>query len=146
GAWRRPPYLSSPQEPIILRHPPSPVRGSMVTAAAWGARLAAHKDPDLKRSVWQLANAALLFAGAWALMYASLGVGYWLTLLLAVPAAFLLVRLFIILHARGPGAFFRSPRVAGVVGSMLGVLPLTPYHYWKNTHALHHARRRTLEH
>ena len=48
----------------------------MVTAAAWGARLAAHKDPDLKRSVWQLANAALLFAGAWALMYASLGVGY----------------------------------------------------------------------
>src|SRR5207247_2029676 len=83
-------------------HPPSPVRGSMVTAAAWGARLAAHKDPDLKRSVWQLANAALLFAGAWALMYASLGVGYWLTLLLALPAAFLLVRLVLLRPARRP--------------------------------------------
>jgi len=118
----------------------------MVTAAAWGARLAAHKDPDLKRSVWQLANAALLFAGAWALMYASLGVGYWLTLLLAVPAAFLLVRLFIIQHDCGHGAFFRSPRVADVVGSILGVLTLTPYHYWKKTHAIHHATSGNLEH
>jgi len=48
---------------------------------------------QLRRSVWQLASAAALFAGAWALMYASLRVGYWLTLLLAVPAAFFLIRL-----------------------------------------------------
>ncbi len=63
--------------------------------ANWAARLTAYKDPDIKRSIWQLVSTAVLFAGAWALMYVSLGVGYWLTLLLAVPAAFLLVRLFI---------------------------------------------------
>jgi len=80
------------------------------------------------------------------LMYASLGVGYWLTLLLAVPAAFLLVRLFIIQHDCGHGAFFRSPRIADVVGSILGVLTLTPYHYWKKTHAIHHATSGNLEH
>ena len=118
----------------------------MTTEAAWGARLARYKGPDLKRSVWQLASAVGLFAGAWALMYLSLSVGYWLTLLLAVPAAFLLVRLFIIQHDCGHAAFFRSARVADIGGSILGVLTLTPYHYWTKTHALHHATSGNLEH
>src|SRR3977135_3167252 len=118
----------------------------MANEAAWAARLARYKGPELKRSVWQLASAAGLFAGAWALMYASLAVGYWLTLLLAVPAAFFLIRLFIIQHDCGHGSFFRSTRVADVVGSILGVLTLTPYHYWKKTHALHQAPSGNLEH
>ena len=117
----------------------------MATVTAWGARLARYKAPDLKRSVWQLGSALALFAGTWALMYVSLGVGYWLTLLLAVPAAFFLVRLFIIQHDCGHAAFFRSTRVADIVGSILGVLTLTPYHYWKKTHALHHATSGNLE-
>ncbi len=115
-------------------------------AAVWAARLAPYKGPDAKRSVWQLASAAALFAGVWALMYVSLAVGYWLTLLLAVPAAFFLIRLFIIQHDCGHGSFFRSTRVADLVGSILGVLTLTPYHYWKKTHALHHATSGNLEH
>jgi omega-6 fatty acid desaturase (delta-12 desaturase) len=118
----------------------------MANEAAWTARLARYKGPELKRSVWQLASAAALFAGAWALMYQSLRVGYWLTLLLAVPAAFFLIRLFIIQHDCGHAAFFRSTRAADIVGSILGVLTLTPYHYWKKTHALHHATSGNLEH
>src|SRR5216117_4322095 len=93
----------------------------MATVTAWGARLARYKAPDLKRSVWQLGSALALFAGAWALMYVSLGVGYWLTLLLAVPTCFFLVRLFIIQHDCGHGSFFRSTRAADLVGSVLGV-------------------------
>ena len=115
-------------------------------AAAWAARLAPYKGADLQHSVWQLTGAAALFAGAWTLMYVSLAVGYWLTLLLAVPTAFFLIRLFIIQHDCGHGAFFRSTRAADVVGSILGVLTLTPYHYWKKTHALHHATSGNLEH
>src|SRR5438034_6662576 len=84
----------------------------MANEAAWAARLARYKGPELRRSVWQLASAAALFGGAWALMYASLRVGYWLTLLLAVPAAFFLIRLFIIQHDCGHAAFFRSTRTA----------------------------------
>src|SRR5882762_4481990 len=83
---------------------------TMANEAAWAARLARYKGPELKRSVWQLASAAALFAGAWALMYQSLRVGYWLTLVLAVPAAFFLIRLFIIQHDCGHAAFFRSTR------------------------------------
>ena len=115
-------------------------------AATWRARLAPYIAPDLKRSVLQLVSAAILFAGAWALMYASLAASYWLTLALAVPTAFLLIRLFIIQHDCGHGAFFRSSRAAEIVGSIIGVLTLTPYHYWKKTHAMHHATTGNLEH
>src|SRR5438477_12498889 len=113
---------------------------------AWAARLARYKGPELKRSVWQLASAAALFAAAWALMYASLRVYNWLTHLLALPASFFLIRLFITQHDCGHAAFFRSTRTADIVGSILGVLTLTPYHYWKKTHALHHATSGNLEH
>ena len=118
----------------------------MANDTGWAARLARYKGPELRRSVWQLASAAALFAAVWALMYLSLGIGYWLTLLLAIPAGFFMIRLFIIQHDCGHGAFFRSTRAADIVGSVLGVLTLTPYHYWKKTHALHHATSGNLEH
>ena len=114
--------------------------------ASWSARLARYKGADVRRSLTQLGISGALFAGAWTLMYLSLGVHYWLTLLLAVPTAFFLIRLFIIQHDCGHGSFFPSGRVADAVGSILGVLTLTPYHYWKKTHALHHATSGNLEH
>jgi omega-6 fatty acid desaturase (delta-12 desaturase) len=112
----------------------------------WDARLAPYRRPNTARSVWQLVSTATLLAGAWALMYFSLRVSYWLTLLLAIPAAFLLVRLFIVQHDCGHGSFFRSSRVADFVGSAIGVLTLTPYHYWRKAHAMHHATSGNLEH
>jgi omega-6 fatty acid desaturase (delta-12 desaturase) len=114
--------------------------------APWQARLAPYRRPDDRRSTRQLAVTALLFAAAWALMYWSLGVGYWLTLLLAVPAAFMLVRLFIIQHDCGHGSFFASQKLANRVGAVLGVLTMTPYQYWRKTHALHHSTSGNLEH
>jgi omega-6 fatty acid desaturase (delta-12 desaturase) len=114
--------------------------------ASWSARLARYKGADLTRSVAQLALSSCLFAGTWLLAYLSLGVSYWLTLLLAVPAAFFLIRLFIIQHDCGHGSFFSSGAISDLVGSLLGVITLTPYHYWKKTHALHHATSGNLEH
>jgi omega-6 fatty acid desaturase (delta-12 desaturase) len=118
----------------------------METEALWATRLAAYKGPKLWYSIWQLTTAAALFAGTWVLMYASLEISYWLTLLLAIPAAFFMIRLFIIQHDCGHAAFFKSSRVADTVGSIIGVLTLTPYHYWKKTHAIHHATSGNLEH
>ena len=118
----------------------------MATLESWTARLAPYKGPNRLRSVVQLTTAALFFAGAWALMYASLSVTYWLTLLLAIPTAFFLMRLFVIQHDCGHASFFRSAWLSDTVGSIIGVLTLTPYHYWKKTHALHHATSGNLEH
>jgi omega-6 fatty acid desaturase (delta-12 desaturase) len=58
----------------------------------------------------------------------------------------MLVRLFIIQHDCGHGSFFRSQRLANLVGAALGVLTLTPYQYWRRTHAMHHASSGNLEH
>jgi hypothetical protein len=54
------------------------------------------------------------------------GVGYWLTLLLAVPTAGFMVRCFIIFHDCCHGSFFRSMKANDRLGLVLGVLVLTP--------------------
>jgi omega-6 fatty acid desaturase (delta-12 desaturase) len=81
----------------------------------------------------------------WGLMWLSLGIGYWLTLLLAVPTAGFLVRLFMIQHDCGHGAFFRQRFANDWIGRVLGVLTLTPYDYWRRNHALHHATSANLD-
>ena len=71
--------------------------------------------------------------------------GYGWTLLLALPAAGLYVRLFIIQHDCGHGSYFPSRRANQWVGACLGLLTLFPFGYWKKTHALHHATSGNLD-
>jgi omega-6 fatty acid desaturase (delta-12 desaturase) len=70
---------------------------------------------------------------------------WWLTLLLAVPAAGFLVRLFLIQHDCGHGAFFRNRLVNDWTGRVLGVFTMTPYDLWRRTHAVHHATTGNLD-
>lgn len=70
---------------------------------------------------------------------------YWLTLLLAVPTAGLLLRLFIIQHDCGHGSFFRSRAANDYLGRALSVLTLTPYGSWSQGHAAHHASTGNLD-
>ena len=70
---------------------------------------------------------------------------WWLSLLLAIPAAGFLVRLFMIQHDCGHGSFFRHRMANDWVGRVIGVLTLTPYDFWRRTHAIHHATSGHLE-
>ena len=72
-------------------------------------------------------------------MLAALEVSYWLSLLLALPAAGFLLRLFLIQHDCGHGTFFRNRLTNDWVGRVLGVITLTPYDLWRRSHATHHA-------
>lgn len=65
-------------------------------AAALTQDLVRYREPSGSRAVWELAVTAGMLLANWALMWAALGIGYWLTLLLAIPAAGFLVRLFMI--------------------------------------------------
>jgi omega-6 fatty acid desaturase (delta-12 desaturase) len=71
--------------------------------------------------------------------------GYWLTLIIAVAAAGFLVRLFMIQHDCGHGAFFRKRAANDWIGRVIGVLTLTPYDVWRRSHAIHHASSGNLD-
>ena len=114
-------------------------------APAWNRILAPYKKPHLGRALWQLSTTALLFALGWVLMLRSLEVSYALTIALAFPMAGLFTRLFIFQHDCGHGSFFPSQRANHAVGFVLGVLTLTPYQYWRRTHAIHHATSGDLD-
>jgi acyl-lipid omega-6 desaturase (Delta-12 desaturase) len=114
-------------------------------ARGWTQTLARYRTPSLARSVFELAITAVPLALLWVLMWATLGVGYWLCLLLAVPAAGLLVRLFMIQHDCGHGAFFHHRLANDWAGRVIGVLTLTPYDFWRRTHAVHHSTSGNLD-
>ncbi|MDH3627346.1 MAG: fatty acid desaturase [Acidobacteriota bacterium] len=113
---------------------------------SWGEILGPYARPSVGRSLFQLINTVVLFGIMWFLMYRSLEISYWLTLLLAIPTTGLQARLFIIQHDCGHGSFFRSKTANTILGSILGVVTLTPYTYWRRTHALHHASSGDLDH
>ena len=107
--------------------------------------LARYRQPNPSRALFELAVTLVPLVGLWVLMWLSLDVGYWLTLLLAVPAAGLVVRLFMIQHDCGHGSFFPDKRVNDWVGRALSILTLAPYDFWRRSHAIHHATSGNLD-
>lgn len=124
----------------------SPLTSAVAPATPdWNAILEPYRKPEVWRSTFQLVNTAVPFVLLWALMLWSLQVGYWLTLLLAFPTSMMMMRLFIFQHDCGHGSFFKSRRANGIVGSIIGVVMLIPYSYWRRTHAIHHATSGNLD-
>lgn len=109
------------------------------------AALRRYQNPSLFRSLFQLATTIVPFSLCWYAAYRSLEVSYGLTLLFALPAAVLLIRLFIFQHDCGHGSFFKSQALNNAVGSIIGVLSFTPYQYWRRTHAIHHANSGNID-
>ena len=58
---------------------------------------------------------------------------FWLAFALTPFAAGLLVRLFMIQHDCGHGAFFPNKHANDWVGRAIGVLTMTPYDHWRRT-------------
>jgi omega-6 fatty acid desaturase (delta-12 desaturase) len=115
------------------------------TVEYWNNILKPYWGADTRRSVTQLLTSAGPFVLFWYLAYRSLAVSYWLTLLLIVPTSGFMMRLFMIQHDCGHGSFFQSRKARDTVGFWIGVLLLTPYEYWRKTHAYHHAHSGDLD-
>jgi len=101
-------------------------------------------QPRIGRSVWEILVTSVPFLLLWALIYAAVSRGYWLGMVLAIPAGGLLLRLFLIQHDCGHGALFHRRSTNDWVGRAVSVLTLTPYDFWRRSHALHHARSGNL--
>jgi omega-6 fatty acid desaturase (delta-12 desaturase) len=115
------------------------------TARDWLEILQRYRQPDVGRSALEIVVTLVPFTFFWVAAWASLYVSPWLTALFVVPAAFFLVRLFLIQHDCGHGALFKKRLTNDWIGRVIGVLTFTPYDAWKRSHAIHHASSGNLD-
>jgi omega-6 fatty acid desaturase (delta-12 desaturase) len=78
-------------------------------------------------------------------IYLTLGVSVALTAVLIIAAAGFLVRVFVMFHDCAHGSLLPSRRANAVVGSVLGLLVLSPFRRWRHDHAVHHATSGRLD-
>lgn len=110
----------------------------------WAKIVKQYQNPDY-RSWIQIANTFVPMSVLYVLMYLSLEVNYILTLLLAIPTGGMIVRAFIIQHDAGHGSFFKNQKWNNRIGIFCSVFTLTPYEFWRHSHAVHHAHNGDLE-
>ncbi len=119
---------------------------SISDADGWRRRLTSYQRPNDWRGLFELAATVLPLGFCWLSMLVALQFHvYWLYGFLLFPAAGFLVRLFMIQHDCGHGAFFGNATANHWVGRLAGVLTLTPYDHWRRTHAIHHATSGNLD-
>lgn len=118
----------------------------LTNPVVWKDLVSGYQKSQTGKSLWQLFNSFIPFIIIWLLMLYSVGFGYWLTLLLAFPAAGFSIRLFIIQHDCGHGSFLKSKRANDLCGLFCSIFTFTPYHYWRKKHAIHHKSAGNLQH
>ena len=102
-------------------------------------KLAPYEKAELSKSIWQIINTIIPFLLLWYLAYKSLSLSYFITFLLIIPTAGLLIRIFIIFHDCCHMSFFKNKRANEIVGTITGILTLFPYKQWRHDHNVHHA-------
>jgi omega-6 fatty acid desaturase (delta-12 desaturase) len=112
----------------------------------WVDIVAPYSHSDARKSMWQFGSTFTLLIGSWAAMFWALEAGFWwLTLILTVPTAGFVIRLFIIQHDCGHGSFFKSQKWNNRLGVFVSVFTLTTYHHWRMRDAIHLATSSNLD-
>ncbi|HQT55283.1 MAG TPA: fatty acid desaturase, partial [Phenylobacterium sp.] len=94
----------------------------------WRQRLAPYQQPSARRSILEIVITAAPLAAIWGVAWVAAHFGlWWVALLLTVPAALFLVRLFMVQHDCSHRAFFRNRHANDWIGRVIGVLTVTPY-------------------
>jgi len=113
----------------------------------WHQQLKNFQASNRLEAAWQLLNTLVPYFCLWFLMVRSIQLGYsyiW-TLILAIPAAAFLVRLFILFHDCVHNSFFKSKSANTFFGYLLGVLVFTSFEDWRFTHLRHHGTYANLD-
>jgi omega-6 fatty acid desaturase (delta-12 desaturase) len=133
------PVVQGPFGPSTDSRTRASVVGPEEPRPAWRDALAPYAQPSLPRGVVGLLTSVLPYLALSAAMYAALGISYWLTLALAIPAAGFLVRTYIVFHDCAHASFLPSRRANRWLGTALGLLVFADFQSWKHNHAMHHA-------
>jgi omega-6 fatty acid desaturase (delta-12 desaturase) len=107
----------------------------------WVQATSRYEKPDLRKATWQILDTFIPYVALWAVMIyiVNSGLPYWVTLVVVLVAAVLLVRIFIFFHDCCHGSFFASSRRNRILGYVSGILTFTPYEDWRRCHAIHHS-------
>ena len=119
----------------------------LISKPDWYRQTAAYCRSDSRKALWQLLNTFLPYFALWWLMVATVEqeYPYWITLLLSVPAAGFMVRIFVLFHDCCHGSFFRSRLANTIVGYVSGILTFTPFEDWRYSHNMHHKSAGNLD-
>ncbi|MGZ8483682.1 MAG: fatty acid desaturase [Candidatus Binatia bacterium] len=106
-----------------------------------------YAQANFRKASWQVLDTFIPYGVLWALMLHAVRqeYPYWITLALAVIAAGLLVRIFILFHDCCHGSFLPSRRANSILGHISAILIFTPFADWRYTHAIHHATAGDLD-
>jgi acyl-lipid omega-6 desaturase (Delta-12 desaturase) len=121
-----------------------------VTADAkptWYRSVAKYAHSNFRKSLWQLVDTFIPYFVLWVAMIHTVQheFPYWITLMLALVAGAILVRIFILFHDCSHGSFFASRRANRILGYVTGILTFTPFEDWRHAHNLHHATAGDLD-
>jgi omega-6 fatty acid desaturase (delta-12 desaturase) len=126
GAVESSPRL--PQEPVL-----------------WREALAAYAKPHRLRSVVDVCTSVVPYLALCVAIYFALQVSLVLALALGPVAAIFLLRTYIVFHDCSHGSFLVSRRGNLLLGTLCGLLVLSPFVRWRHDHAVHHATSGDLD-
>jgi acyl-lipid omega-6 desaturase (Delta-12 desaturase) len=118
---------------------------SLQSDRPWREILAPFAVPCRRRGLLAVATSAVPYLALCALMYVTLDISPALTVVLAIPTAGFLVRVFVVFHDCAHGSLLPSRRANNAVGTVLGLLVLSPFRRWRHDHAVHHATSGDLD-
>jgi acyl-lipid omega-6 desaturase (Delta-12 desaturase) len=111
----------------------------------WRETLAPFAVPCPWRGLLAIATSLIPYLALSVAIDLTLGVSLALTIALAVLAGGFLVRVFVMFHDCAHGSLLPSRRANQFVGSILGLLVLSPFTRWRHDHAVHHATAGDLD-
>lgn len=130
-----------------MRYTNMSVNASIETYPSWSSELSTYAKSSTGKALRQLSNTILPYLALWAgMIYLMLnGYSYGFVLGLTLPAAGLMVRIFILFHDCCHGSFFASRKANKITGYLTGILTFTPFEEWRRLHNIHHATSGNLD-
>ena len=118
---------------------------SSADRADWQSAVAPYVGADVRHSVFQLVSTMALLTIGFVATYWMSSRSIALTIPILLINSGFLIRSFILMHDRTHGSFFPWRRANAIVGTVTGLLALTPFDQWRRDHAIHHASSGDLD-
>ena len=107
--------------------------------------LSSYTQPRIRRGLLDIVTSAGAYLALCVAMYVMVRVSPVLAVALVIPTAGFLVRVFVMFHDCVHGSLLPSKRANTWVGTVLGLLVLTPFRPWRYEHVGHHATSGDLD-